>query len=559
MKEQYIAFMEWSLQAYSVEYIKNFFNDVKASKPVDHGFARLTANIGILISHGLRQDLLPLFREMMEHYCKAVLPTICGNEFSVREIVACIWELEANHIVSDEELQRWKAYLSNVQPTVIYNHFATKPTDTVRNWALFAAVSEFFRQKAGLCDSTDFYELQVEQQLQFMDENGMYRDNASSVFHQPIIYDIVPRGLFSILLDEGYRGKNYATIDNYLKKAGLLSLRMQSPNGEAPFGGRSNQFLHNEAWLCAIFEFEAKRYAKEGNFALATEFRAAAARALSSVEEWLSREPISHVKNRYAIESFYGCEHYARFDKYMITVASFLYAAYQICDDSIPFEATPDHAPQTAATTEYFHKFFMKSGGYGLEFDLNADQVYDSNGLGRIHKEGAPSPICLSSPCPGTPRFPVELESPVAFSLCSALPTATGWHFGAEDQTKYELLKSGTDSTQAWATLQCQFPDGKTVLENYVVSKDGVSITAESAGQIGFGLPAFSFDGEISPEIIAEKDSLTVSYRGWRCRYTTNGTVVDLKQTAANRNGHYLMFVAVGQNQVDVHIKIEKI
>ena len=63
-----------------------------------------------------------------------------------------------------------------------------------------------------------------------------------------------------MLLHFGYRGKYYEQIDNCPKKAGLLSLTMQSPNGEMPFGGRSNQFLHNETWMAAIFEYEANRY-----------------------------------------------------------------------------------------------------------------------------------------------------------------------------------------------------------------------------------------------------------------------------------------------------------
>ncbi len=96
MKERYIILMEKALSAYTDEHILRYFNDVKTNGLTEHGFPRLTANIGILIAHGKRRDLLPLFMEMMEVCCDMFLrPYVqAGNEFSVREIVCCIKELE---------------------------------------------------------------------------------------------------------------------------------------------------------------------------------------------------------------------------------------------------------------------------------------------------------------------------------------------------------------------------------------------------------------------------------------------------------------------------------
>ena len=57
MKEKYIALMEKVLSAYSDEHIQRYLNDVKENGLTEHGFPRLTANIGILIAHGRRKDL----------------------------------------------------------------------------------------------------------------------------------------------------------------------------------------------------------------------------------------------------------------------------------------------------------------------------------------------------------------------------------------------------------------------------------------------------------------------------------------------------------------------
>ena len=550
--------MEKALSAYSDEHILRYFSEVKTNGLTEHGFPRLTADIGILISHGRRRDLLPIFLEMMEFCCKTIPTVKAANDFSVREIVCCIIEAEQSGIISKEDTERWRKYFSKIEPTACYNKYAVSLSDNVRNWALFSGVSEYFRQDAGLCSSDGFIELQFCQQLSFFDENGMYMDNAKSVNHQPIMYDLVPRGLYSLALDRGYRGKSYGEIDEKLKKAGLLTLDTQSPNGETAFGGRSNQFLHNEAWLIAVFEYEAKRYAREGNMRLAARFRAAAQRALGSIEAWLNKTPIRHIKNRFPTETKYGCENYAYFDKYMITAASIIYMAYLICDDSIPFEPCRDHEPRVAVTSEHFHKLFVKSGGYGLEFDLDADSHYDANGLGRVHREDAPPSIALSSPCPAEPEYTLGRE-PFAFSLCSAVRENGEWRIAAQGDCRYEIADSRTDGEKAFAKLICNYVGGEKIEESYTVGKDGVSIKLNGNGKIGYTLPAFWFDGEEHAEISVSGGDITVRYDGWECRYITDGEISDLEKIAANRNGHYKAFITSAENTLNVKIEIVKI
>lgn len=193
-----------------------------------------------------------------------------------------------------------------------------------------------------------------------------------------------------------------------------------------------------------------------------------------------------------------------------------------------------------------------------MEFDLDADPHYDANGLGRLHREGAPSAIALSCPCPAEPLYTVDTEKPFAYSLCSAIRTNGGWRLGAELGCRHEVLAHKTDKDRASATLRCTFDNGRTVTEHYGVSEDGVSITVEGDGEIGYAIPAFFFDGESTPEIIADKGSLTVAYKGWRCRYTANGTLLDLGKIAANRNGRYRAFLASAQNTLHLKIEIEK-
>lgn len=560
MKENYIKLMEKTLSAYTDEHILRYFNDVKTNGLTEHGFPRLTANIGILIAHGRRRDLLPLFTEMMEVCCDMFLrPYVkAANEFSVREIVCCIDEIEKSGAVENEHILRWKQKISAIVPEACYNLIVEHATDRKTNWAIFGAVSEYARFCFGHSGDLAFVDRQLSCQFQWIDENGMYRDNPKKLCHQPMMYDCVSRGLFAMLLHFGYRGRYYEQIDDCLRRAGLLTLRMQSTTGEIPFGGRSNQFLHNEAWLMILFEYEAHRYAEEGNTALAMRFKSAIARAFAVTEAHLNKTPIYHIKNRFPTETNYGCEDYAYFDKYMITTASFLYSAYLLCDDSIPTVPIDDHESTMFETSPLFHKLFLKSGGYALEFDTNADSTHDANGLGRVHRGDAPSAICLSCPCPSHPSYTVDVEKPMAASLCSAIYTDGGWSFGAEESAKYEILESRTKAEDASATLLCRFVNERTIKECYTVNEGGVSIRAEGDGEIGYVLPAFCFDGEVSPKIVAEKNSLTVSYDGWVCRYITDGRILNLNKIAANRNGHYRLFLATAQNALNVKIEITK-
>ena len=67
MREYYFRLMEKALQAYSDDYITGYFDRVKREGLTEHGFPRLTANIGVLIAHGVRTDLLPVFMEVIQY------------------------------------------------------------------------------------------------------------------------------------------------------------------------------------------------------------------------------------------------------------------------------------------------------------------------------------------------------------------------------------------------------------------------------------------------------------------------------------------------------------
>lgn len=549
MKEKYFELMAKALSAYSDEHIHEYFDRVKAEGLTEHGFPRLTVNIGALICHGYRQDLIPLFIEMMDFCCEQIPRVKAANDFSVREIVFCIMELQ-KHGLFTEEIKHWKCELSKIDPYNCYDKFASSPDQVIGNWALFTAVSEYARALLLGIDNSDFVELQVENQLHRLDENGMYMDNIHHDAHQPIVYDLVPRYLFTLLLHFGYKGKYFEKIDKILKDTALLTLKMQSTTGEIAFGGRSNQFVHNEPMLGIIFEFEAARYAREGDFETAGIFKAAIARAIEITEYWLTKDPISHIKNSFPTDTCYGCEKYAYFDKYMITVASHLFSAYLVCDESIP---TGDFVDKDDCfmTSRHFHKLFMRSGGYFLEFDTNADPHYDSTGLGRVHRYGAPSPICMSLPCTDTPKYKTCSDEKHRASLCPGILMDELPYFSCESNEAAEILSYNSSDNYADAVIKYG-----TLITEYCVNQSGVNIKVSEDGVPIHMIPVFSFDGKNETEITLNENTIEISYLGWICRYKTNGTIHSANITARNRNGFYKIYYARADYELELKIEI---
>lgn len=304
----------------------------------------------------------------------------------------------------------------------------------------------------------------------------------------------------------GYRGKYLETLDSYLKNAGRLTLYMQSVNGEMAYGGRSSQFLFNEAILAAVYEYEAVRYKKAGDLEKAGEFKRAAQFASGVLDTYLEREPLSHVKNRYDAQENIGCETYAHFDKYMITTASFIYCAYLFADDSI--EAAPSCTPENGGylweSSEKFHKVFANGFDYALEYDYAADPHYDCSGLGRIHRKGAPAPICLSVPVPKEPKYLLSTPNDMAMSICGGILYEGEPAFATDCEALQTVTEKTVRDDEISFTVHCDLKEKGAVDQRYRITPAGVDVTAETRqGEVFLMLPLFSFDGKKETQITA--------------------------------------------------------
>ncbi|MBR1576148.1 MAG: hypothetical protein IJ654_06850 [Bacteroidales bacterium] len=538
-KDVYLDLMQTAVQAYSPEHIRAYYEEVDAHGIKEHGFARLTANLGILIAHSRMSEYQDSFVHMMD-LCTREIPIArqrnaghgeVGNDFAVKEICCCILEVEKAGFLPKEKTDGWRSALADMKADDIYSVRPPVGDKTARNWCVFGSASECARIMAGIGGDRSFADKYLQDQLRFFDENGMYRDP-----HQPMVYDLVTRLQYMFALYSGYDGPAREGIEEQLLRSAPLTLQLQSVTGEIPYGGRSNQFLHNETFYAAVCEYYARWMKERGQLEMAARFKAAAARAVASLRYWTDQKPIRHVKNRYPVESGYGCERYAYFNKYMVTMGSWAYLAYLFADEEIVPATSPEKA-FTLVTTPDFHQILMHAGQYTVQLDWDAEGSYDSSGIGRIQKAGAPPVIALASPCPAQkPSYTLDLRNPGPLALSPL------WD-------KYEIVSARTGCVI--------LTDGQSTWTSRL-SRRGLKMTLKGKGDQALTLPAFAFDGESRTRIDCDGKSLTICFNGWQCRYTTNGTITPTGLEYANRNGHLLRYDATGSERLVIRVRIRK-
>ena len=307
--------------------------------------------------------------------------------------------------------------------------------------------------------------------------------------------------------------------------------------------------------IACLGEFYASYFAHKGDFKKAGEYKASAILARESLLRWLDKEPISHIKNRYNFDSFIGSESYGNFNKYMITVASFIYLAFLFADDSIePTVSVAEKGGYIAQTSEDFHKTFINFGGYFLQIDTNADFHYDANGLGRIHKKDCEPTVCLSVPFSPHPNYVIDGENPSGMSICCYAETNGKRLLGADEYAVYSLVKSENDENHVKAVFDVKLSDEITVTHQYVVTDLGVDISLSGYENSGFMLPVFDFDGSDNTDITIAENAVKVEYNGSVCKYSFDGEISADFQYYYNRNGRYRVYSV---NSKKLHIEIK--
>src|SRR5690606_6783210 len=150
-------------------------------------------------------------------------------------------------------------------------------------------------------------------------KEGMYRDP-----NDPITYDITTRLQIANALAYGYDGQLSNEYNELLRRGGLTMLLFTSPNGMAPYGGRSSQFQFQEAIIAALSELRAIRFKHSGS-RRAGAFNTQAHLWALSMQRWiLGMDPLRHVKIGFIPETQHAIDGYGKYSVYALYCSSVL-------------------------------------------------------------------------------------------------------------------------------------------------------------------------------------------------------------------------------------------
>jgi len=560
--KDYYDIIEICFDAYSIEEIISWLPK-EYGGPIDdlQTFSRITGALGVLLSIGRKNELKELWYKLMDacvltFYKERPYTTL---DFAVKEFMFAYRAMKK--YVPKEKKEFWDKHLRKINPFLCYYcSVDNKNCAVYGNWGMYNMAGEYLREVEGLTDTTSYFEVHMPIQLQLFDQNGMYKDP-----HNPILYDTATRSNLQLILGNGYEGPFKDELDNNLQKAGIYSLFMQSASFEFPYGGRSNQYVFNETYVASIYEYEAMRYKKLGNLQLAGMFKRAARLSILSIKRWIKDlDYPRHIKNFFGKDSKYGTESYGYYKKYMMSCGSFMYIACQFCDDDIKEVITPaELGGYIIKTSTDFHKLFANCQSYSIEIDLKADFIYDSTGLGRVHKAGISTELGLSTPMSATHRYTTTeglLDKNISY--CAGSKNDFLCDYSHELTSIVYNQKASIYKVSFFVKyFDLTFTNYTSIEEQYTMTKDGITIISRLVGSktdtIYYMLPILAYNGKDYTNIVTTSHSIKVNNKKEELVITTDGTIIKEKGLYGNRNGHYHLYYAIKIGDViTINIKL---
>ena len=505
--------------------------------------ARYTGALGALMLQGKCRDLAESCTRAMESVLRELdAAEVNYCEFLVKESLFAFMALRDKGDV--QNCKRWGKVYSAFDPEKSYGRTRSTTPDVEQrqNFVTFALAGEAMKKNCRLADNKDFFSTYLEEQLARFDKLGMYRDPGA-----PMVYDITAR--MNLEITQYFTEGNDPLIDSLrskLRSGALCSLLYQSPTGEMPFGGRSNQQNFVEASFALVCELEARRWKAEGDLFMAGVFRRAAARAVNCVEPFLECSPIRFNKNFFPPETQHGRQlHYGFYGAYTLLIASQLALASFFADETIPFaETTPAESGSFLwRTTDQFHKVFAAAGGSHLEIELFNEGEYDAVGWGRWHVAGAPAELALSTPVPAVQKF------------VSVVPASGSLNFGPgradegfvsdlvpEEPSLIQLHDAEVKEGEVVFTVDWQFKAG-IISEKIRLTQDSAEIEAvdRSGAAVTYHVPMILTDGRTWSVIRDTDEGFELFYKGYSFSISGNGAEkIRESRIAPSRNGLYV-------------------
>jgi hypothetical protein len=254
----------------------------------------------------------------------------------------------------------------------------------------------------------------------------------------------------------------------------------------------------------------------------------------------------------YYADSTVGTDSYGSYDKYMVTMSSFLSIAYLFADDTIAEAVTPaETGGYVVETSDYFNAVMATVGDYSIQILTDADDHYDSVGLGRIQKKGVYSALGLSTSCTSEPVYTTPADANLIDMSLGAVWYVDGVRFSLAQMHslthKLEIVSETEDRVEFVITYEgAELVGVKAVQEHYVLTKDGLTVTTQligaQTGGMQYTVPLLAYNGSAETVRTVTDNGFTVTLSGQDYQVASNAESVSCEDTRYfNRNGEYCM------------------
>ena len=555
-KADYLDIMERVFDSYGAELLEEF---LELPDEIYHFTAfRTSVMIAYLIESGRRPELLPLWERVTGKCVRALEGSESSpykrsgyNDLTLEELCISFMLMKA-HVKP-----QWLEALKRAKPET---HYAFLEKEQLNNMMVYGLVGMYLRYKLTGEPYEEHFDRIMPWVLERLDENGMFDDHDHA-----LLYDITTRVRFEQLLWYGYDGKWAKQIDEKMKLGGEATLRMQSAAFQIPYGGRSNQFLHNEALQTSLCEFEALRWKKRGDLRKAGQFKRAAHLSALTIKRYLELPGgEKHIRNAFPQDSLYGIDHYGTFPRYMNVLSTFIACGYLAADDSIGECACPaELGGYILETSERFGKVFAAAAGHSVEYALLADKHHEVPGLGRYHAVNVPAELGLSMPFTATPAYLLS-QNRVPFSVLGPNPIAGEFEKYATDIVPSGMLgiSPGYIDRDGNRHLLCETEvpgsihileqsadrvafraEWESASEEIALDADGLHVLCRlKAGVDGkalWAIPLLAYNGREKTAFTATDACVAVKYGAFKNTVCTDSEIILTEENYGNRNGIY--------------------
>jgi hypothetical protein len=340
--------------------------------------------VGTLLHAGVGQELKESGIRAMEHatICYAAghtgIPDGHG-EFFIAPLTESL-ELYRDH-VSQETLGRWRQRLQRPVEKVTLGI-----SKRLNNWRTYSMKGIWLQYQAGLLDRDpavafveDAWLHRTQRQRILNDKWNLYQDWSSDP--QSHAVEAVGRGNLTALLMAGYDGPSATEMLNAVRRGAKTALLLQSPDGQCPPNGRTDDHVFNDVLYGLIFEAMAEDAHHNGQFDLAGQYRRAASLALESIQRWrrtdLNWEGSFFItKNYFDPGARIGYQPASQWGNYSGAVMMHLAEAYLIRKSTIDEKPAPTEIGGYAFQTDSrFDTFVANAGGMQVFVNLRGASV----------------------------------------------------------------------------------------------------------------------------------------------------------------------------------------